>query len=265
MKVPIEAFNTPQVWRLQGATVELRIYASTEFVTSLGQWIPAGRVGNSNTFYLSILCTVLGNVLTIPGFEIDSTVDALVNPHALYNAELIDARGRRVMFIANFAVNTLEAGDPSLTWPEILLYRDMPLVQQSAPSLLRQIAGMISLAAGALTKSSSTNTGVTALSVNPLDPVFPIALAANDPLVFQLQAGVGLIVAADRATLVNGSVVVAAPAVTPTSIITVTKMADMAGSLNVPADQIIDGVSFVINSTDGGDNGEVSWTITAER
>jgi hypothetical protein len=39
----------------------------------------------------------------------------------------------------------------------------------------------------------------------------------------------------------------------------------MAGSLNVPADQIIDGVSFVINSTDGGDNGEVSWTITEER
>jgi hypothetical protein len=264
MKVPINPWNTPQLWRLPSGTAELRIYANTDFVTSDNQLIPAGKINDPQSFYLSVTCTILGNVLTIPSFEIDSTVDALLNEHARYNAVLVAPNGKKVLFISNFAVNTLEPGDPSMDWAEILLFRDMPAPQQSSPSLLRQIAAMISVAAGALTKSNSINTGVTALSVDPLDPVFPIALAANDPLVLDLLSGVGLTIAAGQATLVDGEVTVNEPLVLSTHIICPHSMSnDVNGVIKAPVEEIVDNVSFKIVSSDGGDNGPIGWFITA--
>lgn len=180
MKVIIEAFNTADNWRLRGP-VKFRIYADQSFFNSDGQYVAQGTPGNSNTAYLEVDCTAVANVLTIPSIEIDSTVDALDNPWATYTAEIV-AQGRRVPFLANFPVNPIAEDDPSTTWGEIILQRNLLAPQSITESLSRQISGMISLAAGQLTKASETNTGVTALTANPLDPSFPVAVSADDPI-----------------------------------------------------------------------------------
>lgn len=181
MKVLIETITTPNVWHLSGATAKLRIYADQTFQTSLGQWIPQGTPGKANSFYLEVACTITAGELSIPTFEVDSTVDALINPHATYTAEIVSANNTRVPFLANFAVNTLPDGDPSATWAEITILRNMFVPQSLSDNLSRQISGMISAAVGQLNRASETNTGVTALDTDPVDPIFPIAIGANNP------------------------------------------------------------------------------------
>lgn len=263
MQIPIEGWITSQLWRLPGGTAEIRVYADTDFVTSDNKFIPQGRVSDPKSFYFTVPCTIAGNVLTIPDTELPSTVDALVNPHARYTA-IIVAAGKKIPFIANFALNTLEAGDPSLTWAEILLFRDMPAAQQSAPSLLRQIAGMISLAVGSLNKASILNPGVAAGSWPANDPTFPIHVAQTDPAWENILNGIGLVTKSGRATMVDGSALaIPAPTVNPDSIVLAFSMSDTVnGNLKAPAANIVDGVSFDVFSTDGGDNGEISWIVT---
>jgi hypothetical protein len=191
LKIIIEAINTPEIWQLGGTTAKLRIYANQSFQTSLGQWWPQGTPGAQNTFYLEVPCTILAGELTIPSFEIDSTVDALINPFATYTAELISSKNKRVLFLSDFAVNTLEDGDPSTTWGEIALLRDSFNPQTVPDSLIRQLISQIQLAVGNLNKASETNTGVTALSTDPIDPTFPIAVSTTDPIWQELVSGSG--------------------------------------------------------------------------
>ena len=262
MKVLIEAMNMPQIWRHGGASAKLRIYALSEFVTADGQWVGAGHPGQLESYYLEQVCAVAGFVLTIPSIEVDSTVDALINPNVRYTAEFITHNNRRVPFIANFPVNTLEPGDPSMTWGEILAIRNGPTRPTFDIPLFRQIASMISLAVGLLNKASATNTGVIALSVDPVDPIFPIAVGRNDPDYLALLANLGLpTVAAGQTTLVNGTKTVLEPLVTSTAAVASFSMdRNVTGTLRVVS--IDDGVSFVIESSEMGDNGLVGWTIT---
>lgn len=185
MKVPIEAFSTPGVWQLPGA-VTLRIYANQSFWTSLGQYIPQSTPGMGPA-YLEIACTVFDGVLTIPDIEIDSTVDSLDNIWATYTAQFVTEDETVVPFLANFSVNTIPDGDPSLTWGEIVLLKNSINPQSIPDSLIRQLIGQIQLAVGGLNRASTTNTGVTALNVAPLDPAFPIAVGSNDPRLAQLS------------------------------------------------------------------------------
>jgi hypothetical protein len=261
MKIPVEAINTPNIWRLGGSTAKLRIYADQPFQTSLGQWWPQGTPGAQNTFYMEVPCTILGGELTIPGFEIDSTVDALVNPHTTYTAELVSANNKRIPFLSHFAVNTLEEGDPSLTWGEITLLREGVNPQSLSDSLIRQLLAHISLAVGELNRASSTNTGVTALTTDPVDPIFPIAVGANDPRWLALDAGTGLIVDSDVATLVDGSVTIPnANALVGSKIIATSMDPNVGGTLHI--ENIIPGVGFDIASNNIGDNGQVAWILT---
>jgi hypothetical protein len=261
MKVPIEALSTPNIWRLGGSTAKLRIYADQPFQTSLGQWWPQGTPGAQNTFYMEVGCDILGGELIIPGFEIDSTVDGLVNPHATYTAELVSTNNKRIPFLSHFAVNTIEAGDPSLTWGEITLLRDGVNPQSISDSLIRQLLAHISLAVGDLNRSSSTNTGVTALTSDPVDPIFPIAVGANDPKWLAIDAGTGLVVDSDIAVLANGQVTVANAAVLASSKIAVTARGEgVSGPPKVR--NIVPGVSFDIVTDFPGDDGEVSWIMT---
>lgn len=257
MKVLIEAFSSADFWKLTGS-VKLRIYANQSFWTSNGQYVPRGTVGSANTAYLEVACTVLGSTLTIPDFEIDSTVDSLDNIWATYTAELV-TDGKRVSFLANFAVNTLEAGDPSLTWGEIILLRNMLAPQSIPESLTRQIAAMITLAVGQLNRSSETNYGVTALTANPLDPAFPIAVGANDPVWLSLLAGTGMLAEIDTAVLVDGRVTIPAVAVAADSKIFHSAMEGVTGALHI--ENIVPGESFDIVSANFGDNGTVSWAL----
>lgn len=263
MKILVEAINTPPIWRMGGTAAKLRVYAQSDFQTSNGQWVSAGHPGQLETFCLEIICTILGNVITIPSFEIDSTVDALVNPSALYTAQFISSANRRFPFLSNFPVNTLEAGDPSMTWGEILQHRNGYAPQSLSTSILRQIEATIQLAVGNLNKASDTNFGGTAVTVAPLDPVFPIAVGANDPLWLALQSGTGLLTESGTAVMVNGAVTVPSTIVLAGSIIGPFSMdAGVSHALHVPSANIVPGVSFDIVSSDGGDNGVVAWVLT---
>lgn len=191
MKVIVEATVTPNLWHFTGA-VKLRIYANQQFFNSDGQYVPQGTPGQAASAYLEITCAVAGNELTIPSFEIDSTVDGLDNIWSTYTAELV-AGGKRKPFLTNFAINTLQPGDPSTTWAEIINLRNLLEPQSMPESLGRQVNALVTTAVGELNKSSETNTGVTALTADPVDPTFPIAVGANDPDYLALLAGSGAI------------------------------------------------------------------------
>lgn len=264
MKVTVEPFNTADFWRLSGP-IKLRIYANQSFWTSDGQYIPRGTKGAANTAYLEVTCAVAGNVLTIPEIELDSTVDGLDSPWATYSAEFV-AGGRRVTFLDNFAINTLAAGDPSTTWAEILILRNLLVPQTITDSLVRQINALVTLAVGNLNKSSETNLGVVAITENAIDVAFPIAVSANDPLWLALLAGSGLLVESDTAVIASTAagdsrVTVANAAVTADSkIFPASQDAGVTGTLRI--ENVVPGVSFDIVSNNGGDNGTVAWTLT---
>lgn len=255
MKVIIEAINTPQIWQQAGAVV-LRIYALAPFETSDGQWIPAGLPGDPNSPHLPISCIIddVNNILTIPSFEIDSTVDASTNPFSLYTAELTGALGQRTIFESGFAVNTLEVGDPSTTWGEIRLLKSGYNPQTLGDSLLRQIAAMIQLAVGSLNKASETNLGVVALQDDPVDPSFPIALGPNSPQVARaVGPGTDLLVAAAATTVFSAAVL-------NTSVIVPVGIDDtITGHLR--AFNKVPGVSFDVISDNGADEGAFGWSL----
>lgn len=204
MKVVIEAYNTADVWRLSGS-VRLRIYARQSFWTSDGQFIPQGTPGQANTAYLEITGSVVANVLTLPSFEIDSTVDSPDSPWTTYDAELV-AGGRRIPFLSSFPVNTLADGDPSYTWVELTLFRNQFTPQTIPESLNRQVASMVTSAVGNLNKASETNLGVVALDTDPVDPAFPIAVGPNSPLLSQADSS-AFVNALDNGVLNDAQVV----------------------------------------------------------
>lgn len=258
MKVLVEANNTPDIWHLGGSTAKLRIYALRDFQTSSGQWIGAGSPGQVDSLYLEISCTIVANVLTIPSFEIDSTVDALINPNARYSAELVGENGRRVNYLDNFRVNTLQAGDPSMTWGEIRLFRRMNVPPYFTDSLDWQISRMIQLAVGSLNKASENNPGVAASSYPAVDPTFPIHVSVTDPLWLQLQTGSG----AGSTTIVDGAVVVNTSAVAADSRPFAFSLSEGAmGPFYVLPAEFVVGVSFIVRSRNLGDNGLIGWRL----
>jgi hypothetical protein len=260
VKVTIESISTPNIWQFSTAP-ELRTYALQDFYTDEGVLVLRGTPGTDEP-HLKSQCTLSGSTqLIIPEIEIDSTS---IDPPSRYTS-LFVTRGRKTPYMSNFAV---PAEPNDTTWLGLQIYQRIGRMRFVNPPMAQIQSLMANMIADALTFlrfASETRAGMAASSFAPLDPLFPIHISTTDPNWENFIAGLGMIIAADRATLVDGTVTVPAPAVTANSIITVTKMANMAGSLNVPADQIVEGVSFVINSTDGGDNGDVSWMITEER
>lgn len=182
MKVIIEAVQTTNQWRFTAAP-ELRIYALQQFYTDNGELVLRGTVG-SNEPHLPIACTLDGDILQIPSIEIDSTP---FDPPAYYTAIFV-VGGRKVPFMSNFAV----PAEPSGTrWDALTDYQRIGRMRYVNPPLaqLQQIvSGMIANALTFLRFGSETQAGMTALSVDPLDPAFPIALAANDPRVQMLSS-----------------------------------------------------------------------------
>ncbi len=180
MKVTVEAQNTPDVWRLGGSTASLRISANQPFDTIDGQYIPKGRSA-SNDFYLEVDCTIVGNVLLIPAFEIDSTEDSPTNPAADYTATLVTSKRAliRPAFLSNFRV---PATLPNVTWPLLRLHKAARIPLRITNTYnSEQIEALIAIALTFLRMGSATQIGMAALSVDPTDPAFPIGVAVNDP------------------------------------------------------------------------------------
>lgn len=254
MKRIIEAINAPSIWKYGGSAFKLRIYADSSFKTSDGQFILQGHRNGSVDCYLEIDCSVTADVPLIPSFEIDSTEDALINKNARYSAILVTQGGKKIPFLDNFAVPATD-GPPAIAWPALELHNGAVQFQREASTTLTlgQIESLISIAVGLLNKASETNLGVVALSDDPSDPNFPIALSASSPRV-----------AVDRGveTLVAGAATILSPLVLSTSIIICTGQDDnVSGAVRAPVSGRIDGVSFPVVSSNGLDNGVIGWVV----
>lgn len=109
--------DTRNNYRYSGSTAKIRIFANQTFTTSTGSVIHQGGL---NSWYKELSCTISGNILTIPQFTIDSTVDSS-NANATYTAVLYDASGnRRDAILSNFRV-PVSLGE-TITWAALASY-----------------------------------------------------------------------------------------------------------------------------------------------
>lgn len=181
----MEAINSPSIYKFNGTAAELRIYATKDFFTFDGQVIPQGSLQLENSWYLPIACEVqAGNVLYVPSFEIDSTVDG--DPaNAKYVALLFDQSGAYIgpfpwIQPSGFAIPAVA----SQTWLTLRTYNRGKTLMQTIvtyPSWDDLHSYVDAVVSQQLRKSSETLIGNTALSVDPIDPTFPIAVGDNDP------------------------------------------------------------------------------------
>lgn len=257
--VIVEAVNSPTIYRWPGSTAFLRIYCNSAFFNSTGAFIGQGNAASVNSYYLQVLCTVVGNVLYIPSFQIDSTTDSPTNPAATYTAVLFTSNGARVgNFLANFGVPQIPANQ---TWMSLTLYKN----QRPSKPILQgvwdtgQVLDMINIALAELRFSSETQVGETALSADPTDPAFPIAVSITDPTWTSIISGGGLGVKG-RATLIGGASTVAESAVESDSLIFLTGQdPQVTGVCRI--DAITPNASFIIQSSNFADDGDVAWLL----
>lgn len=274
MKVIVEAHETTESYRFPIISdIVLRIYANRPFETFDGQSVPAGSPKNPNSWFLPVPCSLNGTKLHIPSFEIDSTEDSPTDRSATYTAWLYagNAQVGTVPWLTGFAVPALL--DPltllaaNQTWASLILHRDAknPPPRQGVYDI-GQVEYLITQALAFLRMASDTQVGMAAGSYPPVDPQFPIHVAQTDPLWSVLMSGQRLATASGRAVLADGSVVVGsvlapiAAAIPTAEIIATSRSRNVTGNLRVV--DVVDGVSFTIESTEMGDNGEVSWIIT---
>lgn len=257
-KVIIESIASPNIWHFT-ETPDLCIYANEHFIADDGTLVLAGDP-RSNEPHLKVPCQLPGaQVLLIPSFEIDSTpLDVPARHTARYTA-ILKTRTYEATFLGGFAVPP----EPSdMTWNFLRTYQYLGRRFSHGPQAEHQamVTSMIADALTFLRYGSETRAGMVALSNDPTDPIFPIAVSVTDPLWEALTVGSGLIVASGREPLVNGVATVDTGAVAADSKVLVSSVDDgVSGALRVT--NIVPGVSFDIVSSNGGDNGLVTWVI----
>ncbi len=268
MKVIIEAAQTPSIYKFPNASPVLRIDALRGFTTSDGALIPPSQ-GQSKDFYLEVPLTVVAEELRIPTFEIDSTQDAYPWDSSVtgdlpgYKATIIISPGKKLPYFPQFKVPTLQVGDPSMTWGEVRIFNRV--FRRRFAGLDRyirvdEVQEWIQNAVGALNKSSPTNTGGVAISYPAVDPAFPEAVGTNDPNWAAIAGtAVGSWELQDDG---SGEAVVLDGRVRANSVIVPFSQSEtVVGALRCPRGEIVDGVSFVIRSSESGDFGEVGYVI----
>lgn len=187
MKVIVEAYASTGLWHYSpiGTAAYLDLYALQPFQSLDGQAILSGQFAIKDA-YLRVVCEVqAGNVLYIPSFEIDSTLDSPTNPAARYGAVIRDYRNvvRVVgwpLGLSNWSLTNVA----SQTWEDIINRNSGQFLGNPPATYLNQtqVQGLIDTALGARDFASETRLGVTALDVDPTDPAFPIAVGVNSPL-----------------------------------------------------------------------------------
>ena len=176
MRVEIEQIQTANVWHFSSAP-ELRIYALADFFSDDGDYVPRGTVGTDEP-HLKVQCTLENDTVQIPTFEIDSTP---IDPPAYYTAIFV-AGSRKTPYLSNFAV---PAEPEATTWPTLRTFQRIGRMRYVNPPLAQLQAMVASMIADALTFRSYGNevdVGNVALSTDPLDPTFPIAVSTTDPV-----------------------------------------------------------------------------------
>lgn len=289
--------NSPSIYQFPQETgVELRIYANSPFMTYNGQFIPAGHPNTPNSWYLPVACEIQGgNIFYRPSFEIDSTEDSPTDRSATYTAWLF-ANGERlgnVPFLAGFGVPALI--DPltllaaNQTWTSLILHRDAknPPPRQGVYDI-GQVEYLITQALGLLRMGSKDEVGNVALTTDPVDPQFPIAVSDTDPrllvatefILGRLRLSVppvnpndpiavgdndprltGTEALQGTGTLVAGvATTILEPTTTVNSPILAISMSDgISGNLRVS--NRVAGVSFDVSSDNGADAGDFRWFL----
>ncbi len=266
MKVVIESINAPALWQEGGASAVLRVEAIKGFTTSLGQFVPPS---SGNKVWLEVPIPITAEEPLIPSFEIDSTDDCypwdsdVTGDVPGYKFTIITSKKKIIPYFPRCRVPTLADGDPSITWIELRALnrarKRQVIPQRFIPESVVQ--AWIQSAVGALNRGSETNTGIVALTEDAVDPIFPIAVGANDPLWLNLSASLGLVAETGFATMANGSVTVLSSVVMSTSkIFPVSMDANVSGVLRI--ENVVAGVSFDIISNEVGNSGAIAWMLT---
>lgn len=101
------------------ATLELRIFAASQFITSDGKLVPA-----SPLVYKSYTCTIAAGIVTIPVVTLDSTTDSTTNPNARYSLAALYETGSATpvaVVLDNFSVSHAYA---TTTWQTLTNQRN---------------------------------------------------------------------------------------------------------------------------------------------
>jgi len=110
-------------WSYGGTTARLKIYADVKFQTAGGAIVLPGQAGLGNV-YKEIVCTVSGNTLTIPSFQIDSTTDSTVTA-ATYTFILFDFKNvRRDTFADRYRLP--HTFGSTVSWTQLATYNRTP-------------------------------------------------------------------------------------------------------------------------------------------
>jgi hypothetical protein len=169
---------TPR-WNWGGSVAYLRIYASTPFYASNGEYIASG-VPHSKGFYKQYTCTVSGTVLTIPQVELQSTLDSTVQ-NARYSAYLYDSAARyRYPLLVGFVVSDELA--PACTWEALTLANQGTQINffnqtWTIPQIIEYVQSLVG--SGTTPYASELVAGKTALDLDPVLSSEPIAIGVN--------------------------------------------------------------------------------------
>lgn len=257
-------------------------------MTYNGQFIPAGHPNNPNSWYLPVVCEVQGgSSLYIPSHEIDTTEDSPTDRTATYTAWLF-ANGERlgsIPYLAGYGIPALA----NHTWTSLTLHRNAknPPPRQGVYDI-GQVEYLITQALALLRMGSETQVGNVALTTDPVDPQFPIAVSDTDPRLLvateiilgrvrlsvpavdpnipivvgdndprlaatEALQGTGTLVAGVATTILEPTTAVDSP------ILVVPMSNGITGNLR--AFNRVAGVSFDVSSDNGGDAGDFRWFL----
>lgn len=224
MKIEIDELRTAAIWGLADLAPALEIYADEPFDTDDGLSVLAGDVAQQD-FRHRVIGAVTNGVAVFPRItDIYTTEDSKTNQQATYSAFIRVAGRQPIPFLVRFPLAPLHGSQLSISWTSVKIHAIQPIARRSNDVYTR------------------TQTE------NAIQAAIQAALASR------LQSGV--------AVLENGSVEVPSNIVTADSRIVVNSMDEgISGILRAPRAGIVENESFLIQSTNDGDNGFVSWLI----
>lgn len=224
MKGNIDAQETPALWGSTDTAPALEIYANEQFDTSDGKMVLPGSP-ELGDFRHRVVGSVVDAVATFPIVQgIYSTEDSLTNQLATYSA-FIRVNGRPLIpWLERFQIPPLLQGVESWSWTRLRIHKE----------------GV---------RARRDNNTYTATQTDQ----------AIDAAILQ---GTGLLRDTGIATLINGEALVESEkAQTGSRIVSFSMDPNVTGVLIAPIVDIVPGESFMIRSTNPGDNGQVSWFV----
>lgn len=271
MKVNIEAGKTPGLWHHKETTdLHLRHYANDAFQTNTGElWVPGSPYGGQFTSpnaYFRTEALLNGREFNWVDFETDSTEDSPTNPNARYSTYVFSRKKMLFPLLLGYGVPAVY--DPELllvathTFDSLQLHRDAhPLSRVPEGRYdIGQVEYLINRQLALLRYASILQAGIAFGTFPPVDPLAPIHVSATDPRWSALVAGVGLLAAGGQGNLVDGTATVLSDLVDSESVIAAFSMdANVTGVLR--GVNVVDGESFVIESSFEGDQGKVGWFL----